>query len=40
MAKLASELWLVLPWAIVGFMANVVVVMLKVNVNVNYITLA
>ena len=26
--KLASELWLVLPWAIVGFMVNALVLML------------
>jgi hypothetical protein len=40
MAKLASESWLVLPWVTLGSMANVAMMMLKVNVNVNYITLA
>jgi hypothetical protein len=39
MAKLASELWLVLFWVNLVFMAGVAIVMLNVNVNVNYITL-
>jgi hypothetical protein len=39
MAKLDSESSLVLFWVNLVFMAGVAIVMLNVNVNVNYITL-